>query len=249
MSKKRAKAAGPAATREGIYITIEENGPYMVYGAPPLAQHFMLPNAEGNIWHYARGETFRLDDPVALCRCGRSGHKPFCDGAHVDADWDGELTASEQPLLEGAEFFRGPALSLSDNREYCAYARFCDGKGQVWNLVGRSDDEQAREWTIQEANNCPAGRLSAWDNEVGMAFEPHLEPSLGLLEDPQIGCSSALWVRGGIPVVRSSDGFTYEVRNRVTLCRCGESTNKPYCDGTHASMRFHDGLPALPQDE
>ena len=32
--------------------------------------------------------------------------------------------------------------------------------------------------------------------------------------------------------------FDYEVRNRMTLCRCGESQNKPLCDGTHASMKF-----------
>jgi len=36
----------------------------------------------------------------------------------------------------------------------------------------------------------------------------------------------------------SEDGFDYEVRNRMTLCRCGESQNKPFCDGTHASMKF-----------
>jgi CDGSH-type Zn-finger protein len=30
------------------------------------------------------------------------------------------------------------------------------------------------------------------------------------------------------------------VRNRVTLCRCGASNNKPFCDGTHASIKFQD---------
>lgn len=48
-----------------------------------------------------------------------------------------------------------------------------------------------------------------------------------------------LWVRGGIPV-ESSDGATYEVRNRVTLCRCGRSSNKPFCDGTHKGVGFRD---------
>jgi CDGSH-type Zn-finger protein len=44
-------------------------------------------------------------------------------------------------------------------------------------------------------------------------------------------------VRGGIAVV-SADGEQYEVRNRMTLCRCGASSNKPFCDGTHASIKF-----------
>ena len=38
----------------------------------------------------------------------------------------------------------------------------------------------------------------------------------------------------------SADGFEYEVRNRVTLCRCGQSQNKPFCDGTHAQTKFKD---------
>ncbi len=60
-----------------------------------------------------------------------------------------------------------------------------------------------------------------------------------MIEDPQEGVSGPLWVRGGIPVV-SADGTPYEVRNRVTLCRCGASQNKPFCDGSHASIGFTD---------
>jgi CDGSH-type Zn-finger protein len=40
-------------------------------------------------------------------------------------------------------------------------------------------------------------------------------------------------VRGGIPI-ESANGKTYAVRNRVTLCRCGQSANKPLCDGSHS---------------
>jgi CDGSH-type Zn-finger protein len=39
-------------------------------------------------------------------------------------------------------------------------------------------------------------------------------------------------VRGGI-TIESADGVPYEVRNRVTLCRCGRSDNKPFCDASH----------------
>jgi CDGSH-type Zn-finger protein len=49
-----------------------------------------------------------------------------------------------------------------------------------------------------------------------------------------------LLVRGGIPV-ESEDGRPYEVRNRVTLCRCGHSRNKPFCDGTHDQIGFREG--------
>ena len=86
--------------------------------------------------------------------------------------------------------------------------------------------------------------LSAWKDDKA-PVEPHFDPGLGLLEDPLLRISSALWVRGGIPV-QHPDGFTYEIRNRVTLCRCGHSSNKPFCDGTHASFKFRDGLPNRP---
>jgi hypothetical protein len=76
--------------------------------------------------------------------------------------------------------------------------------------------------------------LVAVDLETGEDIEPVFEPSIGLVEDTARGVSGPLWVRGGIPIV-AADGETYEVRNRVTLCRCGRSSNKPYCDGAHAA--------------
>jgi hypothetical protein len=81
--------------------------------------------------------------------------------------------------------------------------------------------------------------LVAWDKDKELALEPELPVSIGLIEDPVQQCSGPLWLRGGIPVV-SADGFEYEVRNRVTLCRCGQSKNKPFCDGSHAAVNFRD---------
>jgi hypothetical protein len=69
------------------------------------------------------------------------------------------------------------------------------------------------------------------------AIEPRLPISIGLVDDPSEECSGPLWLRGGIPVV-SADGTPYEVRNRQTLCRCGGSANKPFCDGTHITIKF-----------
>lgn len=66
----------------------------------------------------------------------------------------------------------------------------------------------------------------------GIPIEPVFEPEIALVRDPKAGMFGPLWVRGGIPVV-SADGFRYEVRNRVTLCRCGKSANKPFCGGSH----------------
>jgi hypothetical protein len=87
--------------------------------------------------------------------------------------------------------------------------------------------------------NCASGRLVARAQSTHEDVEPHLQVSIGLVEDPAQGCSGPLWLRGRIPVT-ASDGFQYEVRNRVTLCRCGQSKNKPFCDGTHVANKFKD---------
>src|SRR6266581_67133 len=91
--------------------------------------------------------------------------------------------------------------------------------------------------TVREGTRCPSGRLVVWDRATKEPFELGLEPSIGLVEDPAAGVSGPLWVRGGIPIV-GADGVEYERRNRATLCRCGASNNKPFCDGTHAAIGF-----------
>jgi hypothetical protein len=86
---------------------------------------------------------------------------------------------------------------------------------------------------MNNASDCPSGRLLVVDYETGQAIEPKLEKSIGVINDPGAKVDTApLWVRGGIPII-GSDGRIYEVRNRVTLCRCGKSTNKPFCDSSH----------------
>jgi hypothetical protein len=77
--------------------------------------------------------------------------------------------------------------------------------------------------------------------ENRQVFEPKVDPSIGLVEDPAQKYSGPIWARRGIRV-EAADGTSYEVRNRVTLCRCGASKNKPYCDGQHAAVGFNDGL-------
>lgn len=101
---------------------------------------------------------------------------------------------------------------------------------------------------IREASMCPGGRLTAWDKSSGKPFEFRFEPSLGLIEDVTIGSSGGLWIRGGI-ALRRETGKTYEIRNRVVVCRCGQSANKPYCDGTHAAIKWRDNLEGEPVGE
>lgn len=154
-------------------------------------------------------------------------------------NFDGTETASRKPYMDQAEAMEGPGHALTDVQGLCAFARYCDSNGQVWAQVKHTGDPKVRERFLRQVGNCPSGRLVAWDKQTQQPIEPELSVSIGLIEDPSQGCSGPLWVRGGVQIV-AADGFKYEVRNRVTLCRCGQSQNKPFCDGTHASIKFRD---------
>ncbi len=222
-----------------IRITVTANGPYVVTGGVPINKQEIVANAEGESVAWRSGRSFPTTAKYALCRCGQSANKPFCDSTHKKVGFDGTETASHASFKELAEEIEGPKLSLLDAESLCAFARFCDTHGQVWNLVAQTDHAEARAHVEQQVKDCPSGRLVVIDRKTGQALEPKLEPSIGLVEDTAKSVSGPLWVRGGIPVV-AADGRTYEVRNRVTLCRCGASSNKPFCDGSHASTGFTD---------
>lgn len=241
--------AGSKTAPETFYIKIAADGPYLVYGNPPIDQEIIVPDREGVPWVYRKGTHYDSSaSPVALCRCGASKRKPFCDGSHKHVNWDPEETASKRPLLEDAEEYDGPTMVMADNEKYCAFARFCDAQGRVWNLVQTAETEEERELVRHEVGHCAAGRLVLYDKKSGKVFEPPFKPSIGIIEDPVIKVSGPIWVKGGIRI-ESADGLSYEIRNRVTLCRCGLSNNKPFCDGTHAAAHFNDGLPLEPKDE
>ena len=185
---------------------------------------------------YGEGKSFEVkSSPVALCRCGKSKNSPFCDLSHQSERFDGTETASFEPILNGAMRFKGKNLELADNEEYCAYARFCDAKGSIWNLITKGDEESDKE-AIKQEKLCPSGRLIIFDND-GNAFEDELEKAIAVLEDEGLKLSGPLWLQGGIRV-ESADGRSYEIRNRQTLCRCGMSENKPFCHCEHAHYNF-----------
>ncbi len=227
--------------KEEAKIIVTANGPYRVVGSVPLAQQVITPNRAGESWEWTQGRSFAAGPEYELCRCGHSGNKPFCDGTHLKIGFDGTETASRRPVARQSEVLTGPSLVLEDAENLCAFARFCDPGGKIWALLERSEEPSTRDLVIREAQHCPSGRLVLHERSSKAGFEPELPPSIGVVEDPALGCSGPLWVRGGVRI-ESADGKVYERRNRVTLCRCGASANMPFCNGSHASVRFDDGL-------
>jgi CDGSH-type Zn-finger protein len=213
-------------------IKVSKNGPYLVSGAIPLVEQVIGIDMEGTPNKWVEGRKFARQEKCGLCRCGQSENKPFCDGTHVEVNFDGTEAVGLEAYLDQAKEIDGPALKLTDVEVLCASARFCHRAGGIWNLVPQSGNSEPKRTAVEEAGDCPSGRLVIWDKKTGKTVEPRFERSIGLIEDPQMGVSGPIWVRGGIPV-ESADGKVYEIRNRVTLCRCGKSSIKPFCDSSH----------------
>ena len=69
------------AAKEDVLIKVRENGPLLVTGPITLVDHL------GNKFETATGAN------IALCRCGASLKKPFCDGTHKTSGFVGNETA------------------------------------------------------------------------------------------------------------------------------------------------------------
>lgn len=225
---------------DGKRIRITKDGPYLVTGGVPLSKQTIICDSDEESLKWEQDEPFEDRESCGLCRCGQSGRKPFCDGSHSTVNFDGTEVASRNNYAEDAERIVGPALELDDVKPLCSEARFCHRAGGEWNLV-KYDDPEKVALVIEESSLCPSGRYVAVEKGARRAIEPELPPSIGFVEDPTLGVSGPIWVRGGIQL-EGADGFEYEARNRMTLCRCGESKNKPFCDGSHVECTFKDGL-------
>ncbi len=227
------------AARKGAKIKVTEDGPYIVTGNVPLVKEAVIRAKDGIPGEWKKTGSYPERETYALCRCGRSRNAPYCDGAHVKNGFDGTETASRGPYGEQATLVKGATIDMTDRKDLCMGAQFCHRAGGVRKLVADSDDPRKKELAIEVAGQCPSGRLVTCEKD-GTPIEPSFEKSISVTEDPGKRVSGPLWVKGGLPI-ESADGHEYEVRNRVTLCRCGRSHNQPLCDGTHNVIGYQDG--------
>lgn len=224
-------------------INVIKNGPYQVKGAIKLKQKTIIPNEKGESVKWKETQLSSDKDEIYLCRCGKSANAPYCDGSHEVEGFDGTCTSShEEYPYGGTGQIDGPRIILTDKEKLCAYARFCDPNGSVWRLAeypsGEKDDELAK----QEAEDCPSGRLIAWSRKTGKSLELIRTEALGLIEDAGLQISGGIQVEGPVELI-DDQGESFPLSNKKVICRCGESGNKPFCDGTHASMKFKANYP------
>jgi CDGSH-type Zn-finger protein len=176
-------------------------------------------------------EVIETRERYALCRCGQSGRKPFCDGTHARVGFAADDVA-DRTYDDRSTVLGGTRITVRDDRSICIHAGFCGTRiTNVWKQVAKTDESTIRSQVIAMIEKCPSGALTFRFD--GDDIEPLLPQAIAVTDD------GPLWVTGGIPGAMS-DGPSLEVRNRVTLCRCGASENKPLCDGSHKQAGFTD---------
>ena len=211
-------------------VIVQTDGPYVVTGPVPLRDRRPVVSEHGEPLTW-RSEPASEQRPVyALCRCGESSRKPYCDGTHAKIGFDGTETAPADSFRERCADLGGTGIQVSDDRSICVHAGFCGNRvTNVWKMTRDTDDSVVRAQVMAMVERCPSGALSYTVD--GAEVEPALPMEIAVIAD------GPLWITGGIPVQRA-DGETFETRNRVTLCRCGHSSNKPLCDGSHKEVGF-----------
>lgn len=215
------------------HVDVQKDGPYIVGGDVPLVRREVIEADEGDRLSWAPPQDMETkNSPYALCRCGKSSNRPFCDGTHAAIDFDGTETAPTDSAADRTREFPGEGMTLLDDKPVCIHAGFCGAGGTfVWDLMEETGDTAKRALAMAMTERCPSGRLRYRTPDSEGEVEPAVPVQAGIVP------GGPIWLTGGVPVDRA-DGEDLETRQRVTLCRCGASKIKPLCDGSHADIDF-----------
>lgn len=200
-------------------ILPSENGPYLVNDLKNLA------NQRGPIETKVK---------MALCRCGGSNNKPFCDGTHTKNNFSSAKLPGR--IEDQRDNYEGKTITIHDNRGICAHAGRCtDGLAAVFHLHEEPwiyPDAATKEEIMATIDKCPSGALSYSIDEVERP-DGDGEPTIFI-------APNGPYVVSGGPDLNDTTRGEGASKEHFTMCRCGGSKNKPFCDGTHWSNGFKD---------
>lgn len=203
---------------ESTTIECAPNGPYLVKNLGELRD--------------ASGDLIKSPPALALCRCGGSANKPFCDGTHKKNGFSGARVTDGS--ADKCDTYATATIAIHDNRAVCAHAGRCtDGLAEVFKYKSEPWIDAAAgsvEEIIETIGRCPSGALSYSLGGVA-GVDPQRPPAITVTKDGPYA------VVGG-PGLRGQTFAQGVSKEHYTLCRCGASANKPFCDGSHWSVGF-----------
>ena len=198
-------------------IEIKENGPILIENPPILKSRKGIKILTNN--------EEELPETIKLCRCGHSEEKPFCDGSHLTEGFDDEKNTHWKPGKK--KTYEGQEITITDNRRVCAHVGYClkdlppvfDKERQPWIVP----DKGSIDDIVYAIKRCPSGALAYQIGDVDY-IDYEAEPAIIVLKHgPYI-------VQGNILLKGQKKP---ETMDHYTLCSCGHSKNKPFCDGEH----------------
>lgn len=218
--------------KEKPKILLLPNGPYYLLNdmEPKVVEN--LQNSEGQPLSTLRG--------VALCRCGASKNKPFCDGTHGTIGFSSEnKTQDNSPIIKDKrKNYVGKEITIHDNRKICSHAAECvNNLPSVFKFNARpwiNPDAADKEQIINTIKKCPSGALGYSIDEVEYKDQERMS-MVTVSKDGPYTITGVIDLIGDN--IQFAEGFSKE---HYTLCRCGASNNKPFCDGMHITINFKD---------
>lgn len=216
-------------------IVVRTNGSLKVEGGIPLVRKVQVVSEYGEPLTWKKEGTIETKESYHLCRCGLSAKKPFCDGAHHKAQFDGSEAAETNTMAERQDVTEGTHIIMKSDPSLCMNSGFCGNRlTNVFRMIYDTDDPQIRAQVMAMIERCPAGSLAYALSEGEEDVEPDYPQQIAVTTEitAQGPVEGPFWVTGYIPIERA-DGQPMETRNRVTLCSCGKSKKKPLCDGAH----------------
>jgi CDGSH-type Zn-finger protein len=224
--------------REKPKILPLSNGPYYLIND-------MEPKVVENLQN-SKGESLSVISGVALCRCGASNNKPFCDGTHGKIGFSSEnkedVNDSHHNIVvkNKRKSYVGKGITIHDNRKICSHAAECvNNLPSVFKLNSRPwinpDAAETAEEIINTIRKCPSGALSYSVDGIEYRDQNERKPMI------MVSKGGPYLVTGGIDLIGDNIQFAEgSSKEHYTLCRCGASNNKPFCDGMHRMINFKD---------
>ena len=190
------------------------------------------------------GERLTLAPQVALCRCGASATKPFCDGTHATSGFTDDKDPKRVP--DQRDTYPGEQVTIFDNRGICQHSGLCSDRLAT---AFRTKQEPfvapsgARmDELVRAVRDCPSGALSLAFDQVEardlVDWHGTREQAIEITQDGpyRVTGSLPLTDAAGADVPRAGGSS----REHYALCRCGHSQNKPFCSGMHWYIDFRD---------
>ena len=216
----RIAGPGKAGDDDNVSIELRQNGPAIVSGLTQLVRQ--------------DGKKYEIRSTTALCRCGASMNKPYCDGSHTRV----EFTDEKSPERSADEVltYKGQEVTVLYNRLLCSKAYECgrrlkkvfDTERDPWI----DPDQGDLDGIVDVVRACPSGALSyqrpgtAAQHEFPLGSAIELEKN-GPYRVRNATLANVSWATGACV-------------DKYALCRCGASKNKPFCDGSHVAVGFVD---------